>query len=41
MMKLPEARKGKCKRCKTDITGPPNKLYCDVCRKLVTKERFK
>lgn len=36
-----ESRKGKCKRCKKEITGPPNKRYCDDCRKAVTKERFK
>lgn len=39
---LPEInRKGKCRRCDADIEGPPNKKYCEACRKIVSAKRVR
>ena len=27
-----------CRKCNVEIQGPPNKRYCDKCRKLMNKE---
>lgn len=33
------SKPGACRRCRAPIVGPPNKKYCEACRKAKIKER--
>ncbi len=32
-------KESKCRRCGAPIVGPPNKKYCEECRKKKIRER--